>query len=262
MATGAPQKHGKSVDIVTFDSNVWRLVASPSKFPKDPSRPAYQKLHQACCSQTIQAFISETTFTLEQIPRKDRLAWLTSIGHTSGNTIVPHVSQGVQGHLNDAYAIGIRILKSKRIGGPASSLLNNNKYFWAYPSDTDFHKYNNKNGEIARQLEGMGLGIALLKALGPPASSSPPTHWIEGIATLAASKHINIPDLIAEWADVDALATSIAHDVTYFCTKDAGQSASGKGIVSAMSPTMSATITAQFGIHFISPDALAQKLNI
>jgi len=268
---------------VTFDSNVWRRVASPIKFPGDPSLLSYQKLNAACRSGTIQGFLSETTFTLEQIKRDDRLFWLRSFAHVSttesyvgsntlkiqasirsSNVVVPKVTKIVQDHLNDAYAIGIRILRSKRISVPPNrALLKDTKYFFNYSSDAEYHLYNNKYGDIARALESMGIGIANIKGKGYANSwNKGRGHWTLGIATMPDTEKETVAELVAEWADADAIATSIAHGVIYFCTNDVGKGSSNKGIVSAMSPAKSRVITSKYGINFISPDALVVKLGL
>ena len=265
---------------VTFDSNVWRKVASPSKFPRDPCLASYQKLNAACRSGAIQGFLSETTFTLEQIKRDDRLAWLRSSAQVSttesnagpnaltiqfsigpSNVVVPKITQMVQDHLDDAYVIGIRVLRSKRIAGPSNALLKDAKYFFNYSSDVEYRHYNNKNEEIARVLESMGVGIANIKGTGNVSSPDKGGgHWTDVIAALPDSNKKAVAELVAEWADTDAIATSIAHDVVYFCTNDVGKGASKKGIMSVMSPANTKTITTKYGLQFVSPDALVQKL--
>lgn len=267
---------------VTFDSNVWRKVASPAKFSNDPCIASYQKINAACRSGAILGFLSETTFTLEQIKRDDRLAWLKSSANVSitesgaganalniqisigpSNTVVPVIIQMVQDHLDDAYAIGIRVLRSKRIAGPNSALLKDAKYFLNYLSDAEYHRYNNKNGEVARSLEAMGVGIANIKGKGvsnPSIKSG--SHWADGIAALADSEKNSVAELVAEWADADAVATSVAHDVVYFCTNDVAKGSSNKGVVSAMSPAKSQAITSTFGLQFVSPDELVLKLGL
>ena len=64
---------------MAYVSNVWRKAARPNKFANDPDLDLYQKFHDACHEGTIQGFLSETTFTLEQIKRDDRLALIRSV---------------------------------------------------------------------------------------------------------------------------------------------------------------------------------------
>lgn len=238
---------------VTFDSNVWQQIASPDEFIKSPELDSYRKIHKACNAGKIQGFLSETTLTLEQIKKEDRLKWIQSIGQPSSN-VVPQTKQIVQNRLDDAYNIGIRVLRSKRIGGPSSALLSGSKYFLSYSSDAEYHYYNDKSGDIARALEAMGVGIANIKG------KSMSLH--KAIASMPSSEKIKIAELIAEWADADAVATSIAHDVKYFCTNDIAKGSSGKGIVSTMSTAKSKDITSKFCIEFINPNNLVRKLGL
>lgn len=261
---------------------MWRNVASPLKFPKNPSLVLYQKLNIACRSGTIQGFISETTITLEQIKREERLAWLKSSTQIStknsnigpnmlkirmsigpSNIVVPVITQIVKNHLDDAYKIGIRVLRSKRISGSSSALLKDAKYFLNYSSESEYHRYNNKNGEIARSLESMGIGIANIKDKGHANSLGKGSGcWIDGIAAMPDSEKDAVAELVAEWADADSIATSIAHDADYFCTNDIGKGSSNKGVVSAMSPTKSKAISSKYGIQFVTPEELVQKLGL
>lgn len=262
---------------VTFDSNVWRQVASPHKFVKDSCIGTYQKINAACKAGQIVGYISETTFTLEQIKRDDRLAWLksaanvpvpalsanvgsirTSLSIGPSNSVVPVAVQMVQDHLNDAYNIGVRILRSKRIAGPTNALLKDSKYFLNYASDEEYHFYNDKNGEVARNLEKMGVGIANIKGIGAATGG----HWTDGINAIPNSKKEHIAELVAEWADADAVAASIAHNAMYFCTNDTAKRSSNKGVVSAMSAAKSQAISTAFGIKFVSPDQLCKELGL
>jgi len=58
--------------IVTFDSNVWRKIASPMNFPKDPEQKINEKLNLLVKQGQIKGYLSETIFTLEAIKRIDR----------------------------------------------------------------------------------------------------------------------------------------------------------------------------------------------
>ncbi len=264
---------------VTFDSNVWRRVASPTKFSGDPDIGSYTKIHDACKSGEITGYVSETTLTLEQVKRTERLQWLTSpptqtateeptpdggihlINGIGPNTSVkPAAVQMVKDHLADAYNLGIRFLRSKRIAGPSNPLLNDTKYFLNYADSAEFHFYNNKNGEIARQLEAKGLGIGHLKKLGENNRNSNNSTWFKGLKNLNSRDKARVPDLVAEWADVDAVSTSIAHNVSYFCTNDTAKGASGKGVNSILSPTNSQTIKSDYGLQFITPSELASLI--
>lgn len=264
---------------VTFDSNVWRKVSSPGKFTSDPEIKLFQDIRTACELGKITGYLSETTFTLEQIKRTERLAWLlesqkVSIKESSptpdviqvnitigpSNGITPGAIQMVKDHLEDAYDLGIRLLRSNRIAGPISPLLKDNKYFLSYTDDEEFHKYNNENGRVSRELEAMGFGIHILKQLGEANCITQGDHWLKGMSNLSSKEEQKVPELIAEWADVDAVSTSISHCISFFCSNDLAKGASGKGVSSIMSPVNSAQITAKYGMEFVTPQQLLSKI--
>ncbi len=201
----------------TFDSNVWRKVASPEKFANNPNIATFKAIHSSCKAGEIIGYLSETTFTLEQIKRTERLKWLlesqqititesnpapnviqitVSIGHSDG--IKPAEVQMVKDHLEDAYELGIRLLRSKRFLGPSSPLLNDEKYFVKYSSDDEYHKQNNKNGEVSRALEAMGCGIRNLKSLGKANRENNTQNWLTGLSNLENSDQDKVPEFVAE----------------------------------------------------------------
>jgi uncharacterized membrane protein SirB2 len=62
----------KKILKITFDSNVWRIIASPNTFPKEASIKDFQTIRQAVNKKEITPFLCETIFTLEAIERKKR----------------------------------------------------------------------------------------------------------------------------------------------------------------------------------------------
>lgn len=64
--------------IVTFDSNVWRPVGDPSRFPTDPMHHVFKRIHEALRFGTIEGRLSETIFTLEGIAKAERKTLLGS----------------------------------------------------------------------------------------------------------------------------------------------------------------------------------------
>lgn len=268
---------------VVFDSNTWRKVASPSKFQKDTNAPLYQKIHEACASGDICGLLSETTFTLEQIKREDRLDWIKSgfqiavpestnipgviafrVALSPSTSITPANVGMVRDHLNDALAAGFKILRSKRIAGPRSPILTDSM-FVTYVSEQEFHEFNDRSGEVSRDIERLGVGIANIKEYGKSlASDSTGIHWTDGIASLAGSEEEKrkVAELVAEWADVDALSTAIAHGAEFFCTNDMAAGSTNKGVRSIMAPHNVAAVTAEYGIKFVTPQGLASALSI
>ena len=57
---------------IIFDSNVWQIVTLPDDFQTEVSLPHFRKIRQAIIDQTIEAYLSETIFTIEAIRRVER----------------------------------------------------------------------------------------------------------------------------------------------------------------------------------------------
>lgn len=268
---------------VVFDSNTWRKIASPSKFQKDTDATLHQKIHEACASASISGLLSETTFTLEQIKRDDRLDWIKSGSQISvtetteipgvigirillapSTSIIPANVAMVKDHLEDALKIGFKILRSKRIAGPCSPILTDDM-FVKYASDQEFHHFNDLAGEISRHIELLGVGISNIKNYGNTLTSdSVGIHWTDGIASLSGTKEekSKVAEMVAEWADVDALSTSIAHGAEFFCTNDVATGAKNRGVRSIMLPENVAAVTSKYGIKFVTPQQLASALSL
>ena len=65
--------------IVTFDSNIWRKIASPENFPKDPEFQINKRLNTLIKQKKINAYLSETIFTLEAVKKLIERIFLKSI---------------------------------------------------------------------------------------------------------------------------------------------------------------------------------------
>ena len=53
-------RQGDIMLLVTFDSNVWRPVGDPARFPNDPMYASFQKVHEALRNGDIEGRLSET----------------------------------------------------------------------------------------------------------------------------------------------------------------------------------------------------------
>ncbi|WAC03068.1 hypothetical protein N7U66_05420 [Lacinutrix neustonica] len=132
---------------ITFDSNVWRKVASPNNFPKDPIIEDYKQIRKAIDSGQIEAFISETIFTLEGIQKKNRKDFFreykanfkTNVTEENGAikmsfTIGPNPdahpgnNEFLKEHLTDAVNLGFKIINLPRIGGVTNKDVNDLRF--------------------------------------------------------------------------------------------------------------------------------------
>ena len=114
---------------ITFDSNIWRKVASPDKFPKEPSLSSFKLINEAIDKEKIIPFLCETIFTLEAIQRKDRKEFFSDyrpkfdnqVQENKDGIIESSFSMGpdlsahpgnngyLESHLKDASKIGFKI---------------------------------------------------------------------------------------------------------------------------------------------------------
>lgn len=263
---------------VLFDSNTWRHVASPFKYPNDKNHSVYVALNEQIAKKKINAYISETTIAIEQVQRKDRLNWIKTstqyfrhvdlpgvpsvIGYAIGLLpsleIEPVAMNVVINHLADASAIGMKVLKVDRAAYPESSLLAelpNSPITVEMPQDETMMR------QLFLELESYGRGLANLKQLGMRhTNDAVGIHWSDGIAALDESYTDEVAALFGEWADGDAVAASIAHKINVFCTLDKAKGATSAKINSVLAPDFRSKLTEVTGLQFMTPTELLASL--
>ncbi len=227
---------------VMFDSNIWQNVVCPDDYTSDPQYDALCKIHQLIEEGKIEAFLSETMFTLENIKKTDRKAKMgsmkpsikTTVTEISGGakmriTIGPNPDDSVSlddnPHLKkyalEALKMGFHIVSLPRIG-----MLTNR--------DIESHIHHLSEEELEKafavgdEIEKRGAGIAQIQAL---ISSNPGRSINDKIKNASEADAKKIARSIAEWADGDSVAISIALGCDYFCTRD---EAHGAGIASIL----------------------------
>jgi hypothetical protein len=255
---------------ITFDSNVWRKVASPEKFPKEPSITDFIQIKTAINNKLIVPFLSETVFTLEAIKRKDRKDFFSDYkpkisiteGEENGSIKLsiligpdkkahPGNSGFLEGHLKDASELGFKILKFPRIAGVINQDIE--KYFYKQ-NDIDLKTYLEKVHKVGHKIEESGAGIAFIKRIGEKYN----TQWMTGIELAPQSEEGNIASAIAEWADGDSVAAHIAIGGDYFCTRDIAKKAGDKSIFSTENLKW---LKYDYGFEIVTPEELANKLS-
>ena len=122
---------------VTFDSNVWRIVVTPSRFPGEAALQSFQAIRSAIIDSRMKPFLVETAFTLETIQRGDRQQFISDykpspafdgppqpdgslkvrgvIGPNPGAH--PGLNPVIAAHLEDAINLGFKLLRSPRVLG-------------------------------------------------------------------------------------------------------------------------------------------------
>ncbi|MDO9117128.1 MAG: hypothetical protein Q7U39_04165 [Nitrospira sp.] len=258
---------------VTFDSNVWRAVADPNRFPNDPMHTAIQRIHNAIRSGQFEGLLAETVFTLEGIKKVDRKAFFTQyrtqskiseeeqpdgsirLGIKMGPDPNAHPGNNpyLASHLNDALGVGFKLMRCHRVAGVQNPDLRNEWFSSHSSSSVDTAK---KFGEVGRKIEATGAGIAHIKAIGNR-YASPTQPWFEGLAVAPASEDAAIARAVAEWADGDCISAHIAYSNDFMCTRDTATAAGSNSVFSASNR---AWLTSQYGVRFVNPSELASHI--
>lgn len=258
---------------VTFDSNVWRIIASPNIFPREAAIQFFRKIRQAIIDKRITPCISETIFTLEAIKKQDRKAFLASykskIGITEAaqadGTIKISISMGpnlashpgnnnyLSSHLQDALNIGFKLLRCPpRISGVKNPDIKGNVFL--EDNHVPIKHRQDKSCEVAKEIENRGAGISHIKAIGSKYDSA---NWVDGIRKSPKSEFGNISKAVAEWADGDSLAVHIAYKNDYFCTRDIARSG---GQDSVLAERNRKWLKNKYEVVFVTPEELSGKI--
>lgn len=252
---------------ITFDSNVWRIISSPDKFPNEPSIEAFKTIKKAIDENKITPFLCETVFTLEAIKRKDRKEFFSdykaniksSIEEGDNGELKLSFSMGpdkaahpgnnryLEAHLNDAIEIGFQIIKLPRISGVVNPDIEAHFY-----KHNDLSAYHDEVFKVGKEIELKEAGMFHIKELGKKYN----TQWTTGIEQAPESEEGNIAKAIAEWADGDSVACHIAVGGDYFCTRDTAKKAGDKSIFSESNVKW---LKSEYDFHIISPEELARK---
>lgn len=262
---------------ITFDSNVWRIVASPHQFPNNSSIVYFRKIHEAVKAGKIAAYIAEVVFTLEALKKDDRQSFIKSyepkidstindvpdqdgmIGLSSiiGPDIKAHPGNNpyLYKHLTDALNIGFKIIRCSRLGQITNPDID--KSYFVQQSDDEILERLNLCSECAEEIERLGGGIAHAIQIGSRFATGG-IPWHIGIKNAPLSEAKSIAKALAEWADGDAIAAHVGYKNDYFCTRDTGKSA---GTASILSPQNRAILESKFGVKFISPEELCDIID-
>lgn len=253
---------------VTFDSNVWRIVASPNSFPNESAIVGFRKIHDAIAQRKIEAYLSETVFTLEAVQKSGRHQFLAeykpkvkfeeivrpdgsialSVGFGPDPNAHPGNNPYLTKHWADAEKIGFKILHCTRIATAKNPDL---KPEWFAPVTHDIAE---RFGAIGRDIEARGCGLSQLKAIGQKyAPSNKP--WHAGISAAPDLEEGSIAKAVAEWADGDAVSAHYAYGNDYVCTRDIAKAAGNNSVFSAANRTW---LEQSYGVQFLNPEELAR----
>ena len=253
---------------VMFDSNIWQKVVCPDDYISDPQYGDLCKIHQSIEEGKIEAFLSETMFTLENVKKADRKSKMgsmtakieTTVNEVSGGAHVrivmgPNPADAVSFDDNpflmkyalETLRLGFNIVRLPRIG----MLENKDLKGKLYNTAEDF---NERASSIGEEIEKRGAGFAQIRNL---VAAIPGNSMNEKIKNAPESDAKKIAKAIAEWADGDSVAISIALGCDCFCTRD---EAHGAGQTSVLGASNVAWLNTDYGFVVKKPEELASML--
>jgi hypothetical protein len=255
---------------VTFDTNVFDKVTRPTIYPRDPDFQEMIVIREAVKDARVQAFISDTTITLEGIVGDDRAAVFGSTGSRSSFaqtsddtfTITMKTEQPDRKPVHPkqaerfvaAFQLGFRLLGTPRIGMPRAE-----EQFYAPEDPAVLGERLDRFTSILRQIENRGLVSARAEKIAARFPRPALGPWFNA---LGAAKNIHekrdVARSIAEWADADSIAAHYAYRNDFFCTLDAAKAETKRGDPAVFDASNRAWLTANFGVQFVTLAQLAE----
>jgi hypothetical protein len=275
---------------VTFDTNVWNRLVFPDRYRDRPNYLALVKLKDAIQTQRVWGFISEGFGTAESIKKQDRALFhlqsvpnvkVTHNSHGPGlhclsieieakHYLHPGITPEFQEELNEALAIGMKLLTTPYMAIPVPNRLRDNPGIYA---DEVFatSAYNERFGEVVTTINDRGVGEGAVPALAKALTAEldgPRPEWMndrdliyrcyvyastEGVGRIKRQ----IEKAFAEAADGDLVAAHIAFGNDYLCTDDRGITAAAPSIFDAKNRDW---LESKYGAKIVSSEALAALL--
>jgi len=275
---------------VTFDINVWNRMVFPERYVNSPNYLSLGKIKNAIRSGQVRGFISEGFGTVEAVRRENRAKFhaqnvpkveVTNKSHGNGlncmtieikanHSLHPGIGEEFDEELNEALAIGIKLLSTPYIGLPVPDRLRNNPHIYAEEVFATAD-YNERFGEVVRTIVDRGVGEGALAALahvftarldGPRPVSLSDRALIYGVYEYACTSGLGkekrqIEKAFAESADGDLVAAHIAFGNDYLCTEDRGGTAVSPSIFDSENR---AWLKTKYGVEILNVQQLAHLL--
>ena len=259
---------------VTFDSNVYRPVVDPSRFPNDPLGQHFEAIHRAVKRGSVIGLLCETITTLEGIRRDDRADYFSAarpnvefteqeqgdgsirLGISIGpdDSMHPGLPATFGQWLQDAVAIGMRLMRAPRIGLARSPTPES--AYSPRPDAESLERYHS----MARAIKSRGVGQSVIERIGARINQrggTPNAPWFSSLGEFRdLSERAEIASAVAEWADGDTVAAHYGYGNDVLCTQDRGHSTRN----SVFNAVNRRWLEREFGISFVSVEALAATI--
>jgi len=268
---------------VTLDTNIFGPVALPELYPSAPQHGALDSIRQEIEVGRIKAFISEASLTMEGLTHADRIDVFIRAWATGQYPIdLPKLPKQRLEVIENTLSLGIKVLHVPRVA--LGSFYDLSDEDWAKDELFLIGERQNRYFAFARAFPNIGLGA--LKHLGvklvsihslstqhlehleklPSWPTAQEMMWMQGLLAefdqpqkfQTQKKYIKrVRELIAEWSDLDILASHYSYGNDVFCTLDSARSTGSSGI---LHPSQRNVLTTKFGATILSPEELVTKI--
>lgn len=268
---------------VTLDTNVFGPVASPKLYLNAPQVAALTSIRQKIENGNIEAFISEASLSMEGLTHADRIDVFIRAWATQQYPIeLPKLPAQRVEVIANALKMGIKVLHVPRVAlGSFYELTEEN---WSKDQLFPIAERQNRCSVFTRAFP--NIGSDALKKFGaelvdihaldtqhleylarlPSWPTASKMMWMKGLIAefdqpkkfatqKALVKHVR--ELIAEWSDLDILASHYAYGNDVFCTLD---SARGTGSSGILHPAQRNALVNNFELKIVSPEELVRQL--
>jgi hypothetical protein len=268
---------------LTLDTNVLGPISAPDLYPGAPQAASIAAIREHIQSGRVRAFVSEASLSLEALAHPDRIdlfirAWMEQ----KYPIALPPVPPQRKEVFSEALKLGVKVLRVPRVALGSFFELNDDD--WAEEQVFDHRTRSDRQSKFVRAFP--GLGSSALKKLGaelvdehrldksaylgvastPRMPSASAMMWMKGLVAefdhpmrfSSRKKYVShVRDVIADWCDLDILASHYAYGNDVFCTLDAGR---GSGTGSLLHTLNRPQFAAQFSLTILDPDELLRKI--
>lgn len=265
---------------VTLDTNVLGPLASPADYPNHPAASELATIRRHVQSHTITATVSEGSLALEALDRHVRIDVFFREWATRTRGIArPEPSPVRAAIFERAFELEISVLHVPRLALGSFVIVPDAS--WAPDTTFTMQERHSRSCSFMRAFSAKGpemlnaLGAELLRLHAHDSSEvmqfpcwplPEELLWLKGIVAeydnplkFASPERLSrhIRDLVAEWTDVDILASHFGYGNDIFCTLDEASSTGTGGI---LHPSHRASLETQYGISVLSPHDLVHRL--
>lgn len=269
------------IETVTFDANALERATRPERYPKDPCLADYRAIYTALKDGRLKGYFSQTYHTLEGIGGEQRPEVLGKTVVSSRSELCdkqcakiiietrhyrPHLSDAHQKALDAALALGLRALRGPAYMVDGLTRPDPNNDFYVLEPPEQIVKHRTKAAEVARAIEGRGVGRAIGLKLGNDYNSAAgvtaarPKLWLQGLADAQTPEERKaVRRAISEWSDGEGIASHIGYGIDLYCSNDFGKSAGGPSI---MKPENREWLSKTYGVVFVTLSQLAALIRL